>query len=44
MCHRLLVRGQRVSAIAAIAIDGLLALNLTTETVNSDIFYDFYQG
>ena len=24
--------------------DGLLALNLTTETVNSDIFYDFVGG
>ena len=35
VCRKLLVRGQRVSAIAAIAIDGLLALNLTTETVNS---------
>ena len=44
VCRRLLVRGQRVSAIAAIAIDGLLALNLTTETVNSDIFYDFIRG
>ena len=44
VCRRLLVRGQRVSAIAAIAIDGLLALNLTTETVNSDIFYDFIGG
>ena len=33
-----------MSGIAAIAINGLLALNLTTETVNSDIFYDFIRG
>ena len=31
-----------MSAIAAIAIDGLLALYLITETVNSDIFYQGY--
>lgn len=43
-CHRLLVRGERISAIAAIATDGLVSLQLTTGTVNSDIFYDFIRG
>ena len=33
-----------MSAIAAIATDGLIALDLTTETVNSDTFYDFIRG
>ncbi len=34
-CHKLLVRGERISAIAAIATDGLVSLELTTGTVNS---------
>ena len=44
LCHRLLVRGQRISAIAAIATDGLVALELTAETVNSDFFFDYIRG
>lgn len=44
LCHRLLVRGQRISAIAAIACDGLVSLELSTGTVNSDFFYDFVRG
>ena len=43
-CHRLLVRGQRISAIAAIATDGLVSLELTTSNVNSDLFFDFVRG
>ena len=43
-CHRLLVRGQRISAIAAIASDGLTAVELKTGTVNSDCFVDFVRG
>ena len=42
--HRLLVRGQRISAIAAISVDGLLAVDLFKGTVNSDQFYDFVRG
>ena len=44
VCNRLLVRGQRISAIAAIATSGLIALELTTGTVDSDLFYDFIRG
>lgn len=44
ICHRLLARGQRVSAIAAISTEGLVALELSTGTVNSDLFYDFIRG
>ena len=43
-CHRLLVRGQRISAIAAIASDGLTAVELKTGTVDSDCFLDFVKG
>ena len=38
-CQRLLVRGQRISGIAAIAMDGLVALELTTNTVRT--FFDY---
>ncbi len=34
VCHRLLVRGQRVSAIAGISTDGLVALELSKGTRN----------
>jgi hypothetical protein len=44
VCTRLLVRGQRISAIAAITSDGLLSLELSTGPTNSDIFYDFVRG
>ena len=44
MCHRLLVRGQRISAIAAISNDGLVALELSKGTTDSDLFYDFIRG
>ena len=37
----LLVRGQRISAMAAIDHSGLIEVKLTTETVNSETFYDF---
>ena len=42
--QRFLVRGTRVSAIAAISTEGLVALDLTTQTVNSEFFYDFVRG
>ena len=43
-CHRILVRGQRISAVAAIASDGLTAVELKTGTVDSDCFIDFIKG
>ena len=42
--HRWLVRGQRISAIAAICCDGLVAYDLTTGTVNGEQFLEFVQG
>lgn len=43
-CHRLLVRGRRVSAIVAISTDGLVAAEYHYGTINADIFYDYAQG
>ena len=40
----LLVRGQRISAMAAIDHNGLIDVKLTTGIVNSDTFYDFIRG
>ena len=41
---RFLIRGKRVSCIAAIAYDGLIALEATTTTVDAQIFFDFACG
>ena len=43
-CHRLLTRGQRVSAVAALSTEGLLAVELTSGTVDSEVFFDFVRG
>ena len=44
-CHRILVRGQRISAIATISTEGLVALELKSSgSVDSDHFYDFVRG
>ena len=43
-CRRLLVRGNRISVIAAIACDGLVAMECTTRTISSDNFFDFVRG
>ena len=40
----LLVRGQRVSTMAAIDHNGLIHVKLTTRTVNANTFYDFIRG
>ena len=37
-CHRLLVRGARISVIAS---DGLVAYECTQGTVNSEVFFNF---
>ena len=44
MVPRLLARGRRVSAIAAISTSGLIRLELTMGTVNCDTFADFVCG
>lgn len=44
-CHRMLVRGRRFSAIAAICTEGLVALELKSgSSVDSQVFYDFIRG
>ena len=40
-CTRFLARGKHVSCIAAIAYDGLIALEVTITTVDAQIFFDF---
>ena len=42
--HRLLHRGQRISAIAAMAYDGIVAVELKRGSVNGDVFLDFVRG
>ena len=44
MCRKLLIRGRRVSAIAALSFQGLIALELTDGTVDGDVFFDFVWG
>ena len=41
VCRKLLVRGRRVSAIAALSSHGLIALELTDGSVNGDVFFLF---
>ena len=36
-----LIRGKRYSAIAAMCVDGIVDVHITTESVNGDIFCDF---
>ncbi len=42
--HRFLVRGKRISAIAAICTEGLIDVELTTGSVDGDKFLDFVRG
>ena len=42
--HRFLDRGKRISAIAAISDEGLVAVELIQGTVNSNFFSDFVRG
>ena len=44
VCHRLLERGPRVSAIAAMSRDGIIALDVHKGSVNGDVFLDFVRG
>ena len=41
--HTLLVRGERVSAVACISISGLLDVKTVTGNTDGDTFYDFVQ-
>ena len=42
--HRILHRGQRISAIAAMSSDGVIALGLQEGTYNGDKFVEFVTG
>lgn len=42
--HRLVIRGKRVSSIAAISSTGVVDVHMTTESVNGDTFFDFVRG
>ena len=39
--RRLLGRGKRVNAVARISTDGLVAVEVVTTTVDSEVFFDF---
>ena len=43
-CHRIIVHGERISAVAAISSDGLTAVKLKKGTVDADYFVDFMRG
>lgn len=43
-CHHYLIRGERVSAVAAISTEGLVAADYKTGSVNADFFFDFIRG
>ena len=43
-CHSLLLRGQRINAMAALSSRGILDVKLTSSNVNGDIFCDWIKG
>ena len=42
--HELLVRGERISAIASMSMSGMLDCKTVKHSVNGDTFYDFMQA
>ena len=44
MYHRILSRGNRYNAIAAMSSTEILAVEVRTGSVNGDIFFDFIRG
>ena len=42
--HRFVYRGRRTNAMAAMASSGIIALELTTDSVNGERFFDFVRG
>ena len=42
-CHRLLVRGERISGIVAMTVNGILDLQIVRGSVDGEIFMDFVQ-
>ena len=44
ICHRFLQRGWRVSAVVAMCLDGIIALELIDDTFNGDKYREFITG
>ena len=42
--QRSLVRGQRITAVAALTVDGIIALKCTMNSVDANVFYDFVRS
>lgn len=42
--YRLLERGQRITAIAALTVNGIIAVQFTKENVDGNVFYDFVRS
>ena len=42
--HRILHRGERISSIAAISVDGIIALESHKGSVSAEVFGDFIRG
>jgi len=42
--HKFLFRGERISAIAFMSVNGMLDCQTVKQTVNGDVFYDFVQS
>ena len=40
----MLVRGKRVSSVAALSVDGIIAVEYTDVSMNADFFYNFVRG
>ena len=43
MCHKFLVRGERVSLTAFISMEGVLDCHIIHGTINGDVFYNFVE-
>ena len=44
VCQRLLCRGQRINAVAAISTRGVVATDMTLSTINGEFFFDYLRG
>ena len=42
--HRKLAKGKRLSSVAAISVEGVIAVDFTHDSVNAEHFYDFARG
>ena len=44
ICHRLLVQGQHISSISSLCTEGILAVELITDSVNKEKFFLLHHG